>query len=494
MKKNELINNVKRAREHDVIAIEALYFATYSGMHSVIYNLCANKNDVEDILQEGYVSAFANLNQLTNDEAFVGWLKKTMVNAWRMYLRNNVPDYDTTVFEVAEDQLEAWQFGRSLQDTVEISETNREIWELVQALPEHQRVCMVLYYYEEMKVEEIAESLGIPEGSVKSRLYYGRLKLRETMEQRGLHFLGNLPGGTWTTPAAEAAASQTMLAKILAALEVASDTGTATGGLSVVAKLALSIAALLTAGGIIGGVALHPQNRQSGAVTPSTTRAAVTTVATATTATITTTTTATTTTTVPTTTTTAAPRLYVSFDCEKADDGVILTNYKGNEPNVVIPDTLDGMNVVAIGKNAFRYSSVLESVTIPPTVRTIGSGAFRECRQLRRVSIGSGVNVIGDAAFLGCPLQSVTIPSNVREIESYAFAYCPFLTEVKVEEGVQRISYAAFRDCPALSIAVLPASVKVIGGDAFDGASPDFSIDAPEGTYAYEYALNTGSR
>ncbi|MBQ9902015.1 MAG: sigma-70 family RNA polymerase sigma factor [Clostridia bacterium] len=478
MKKNKLINNVKRARERDAKAIEALYSATYSVMHSVIYNLCSNKNDVEDILQEGYVSAFANLNQLTNDEAFVSWLKKTMVNAWRMYLRNNVPDYDTTVFEVAEEQLESWQLGRSLQDTVEISETNREIWELVQVLPENQRVCMVLYYYEDMKVEEIAESLGIPEGSVKSRLYYGRLKLKESMEQRGIHFSSAL-----TVPAAEAAASQTMLAKILAALEVASDSGTAAAGLSVAAKLALSVAALLTAGGIIGGVAFHLQSKPSGSAT----HREGTTEITATTATASTVATTTaTTTTLPATT---APKLYVSFDYQKADGGVILTNYKGNEPNVVIPDTLDGMNVVAIGQNAFKYSRVLQSVTIPPTVRAIGSGAFRECRHLRRVSIGSGVNVIGDAAFLGCALETVSIPSNVREIESYAFAYCPSLTEVTVEEGTERISYAAFRDCPNLRAVTLPSSVNIIGGDAFDGAASDFSITAPEGSYAYEYEL-----
>ena len=485
MKKTDIkkiTHYVDRALSHDENAIKALYEYTYADMHSLAYNLCNNKSDVEDILQESYISAFSKLDTLAEKGSFVSWLRKIVVNTWKDSLKSKTVIHETTLYDLTDEAHEDWLTAESLQVTVEVSETNREIWELVQALPEHQRVCMVLYYYEEMKIDEIAEALDIPEGSVKSRLYYGRLKLRESMEQRGIHSYGTL-----TAPAAEAAASQTMLAKILAALEVASDSGTAAAGLSAGAKLALTFAALLTAGGMIGGMAFRSQSKPSEPVAPTTTRTTVTTTATTTTTTTVTTTT-TTTTTVPAATTTTAPKLYVSFDCEKTDGGVILTRYTGNEPNVVIPDTIDGMSVVAIGDNAFKHRSVLRSVTIPSTVLTIGSGAFRECRNLRGVTIGSGVTSIGNAAFLGCALQSVSIPSNVRKIGVYAFAYCDSLTQLTVAEGTEKIGYAAFLDCPNLRGAALPVSVNDIGGDSFDGASPDFTITAPEGTYAYEYA------
>ena len=491
MKKTDIPHYVDRALSHDENAIKALYEYTYADIYSMAYNLCRNKSDVDDILQEGYISAFSKLDTLAEKGSFVSWLKKIVINTWKDSLKSKAIIHETALYDLTDDGYEDQQAVESLQDIVEVSETNREIWELAQALPENQRVCMVLYYYEEMKIDEIAEALGIPEGSVKSRLYYGRQKLREGMEQRGIHSLGNLPGSTLTAPAAEAAASQATLAKILTALEIASDSGTAAAGFSTGAKLALSIAALLTAGGIIGGVAMRPQSRQSEPVASAATHTTVTT-ATATTTTTTITTTSTATTTVPTTTTTTAPTLYVAFDYQKTDGGVILTNYKGNEPDVVIPDMIDGMNVVAIGENAFKYSSILRSVTIPSTVRTIGSGAFRECRHLGSVSIGSGVTSIGNAAFLGCALQSVSIPPNVREIGVYAFAYCDSLTEVAIAEGTESIGYAAFRDCPNLRTATLPASVNDIGGDSFDGASPEFTITAPEGTYAYEYAAEEG--
>ena len=490
MKKTEITFFVKRAQSRDEKAIEALYNHTYSDMYALVCNLCRNRNDVEDILQESYISAFSKLDTLAEKSSFVSWLKKIVINTWKDFLKNKAAIHETTLYDLTDEMCEDWQVTESSQELVELSETNREIRELVQALPENQRVCMVLFYYEEMRIEEIADVLGIPEGSVKSRLYYGRQKLRERMEQRGIHALGELPGGSSAAPAAEAAASQAVLGRILAALEIASDSGAAAAaGFGIGAKAALSVAALLTAGGLIGGIALFPHGRQSEPAAPDAVRTSVTTVATTAAATTSTTaaTTTTTMTAAPTTTATSAPKRYVSFDYKKTDGGVVLTKYTGNEADVTIPETLDGQPVVAVGDSAFQRSHVLRSVSIPSTVRAVGSNAFRECRNLRSVSLGSGVNAIGDAAFLGCGLQSVTLPPNVREIESYAFAYCPSLTEVRAEEGVERISYAAFRDCPNLRTAVLPASVQVIGGDSFDGAAPDFCITAPEGTYAYEY-------
>ncbi len=496
MKSKELTHYIEKARKQDPKAIEALYQNTYSKMYSLVKHLCVSSNDVEDILQEGYVNALANLNQLANDEAFFSWLRKTMINAWRMHIRRNMPDYDTTVFDVAEEQMNDWQFGPSLQDTVENFETSREIREMVNALPENQRVCMVLYYFDDMKIEEIAEALGIPPGSVKSRLYYGRLKLKENLEQRGII---QSYGAIAAAPAAEAAASKSVFVRILAALQIPSESGAVAGGMSTTARVAVSMAALLTAGGVISGAVMFPKNRQPGLEVPSAAHTTVTTAVQTTTTTVSTTfsaATTTTTTAAPTTTTTTAttaPKLYVSFDYQKTEGGVILTRYTGNEPDVVIPETIDGMKVVAIGANAFKFKSVLRSVTIPSTVSTVGSAAFRECRNLRSVSLGSGVNEIGNAAFLGCALQSVSIPSNVRSIGVYAFAYCPDLAEVRVAEGTESIGYAAFRDCPNLRSATLPASVNVIGGDSFDRAAEDFTITAPVDTYAYEYELNRHS-
>ncbi len=475
MEQIELIGYVERAAARDAEAVEALYRYTYPGMYSLVYRLCDNKNDVEDILQESYITAFSKLDMLVEKAAFVGWLKKIVVNTWRDYLRNKTVTHETSVSDVTDDQWEDWQHTESAQDTVEISETNREIRELVEALPQHQRICVILYYYEEMPVEDIATALGIPAGTVMSRLHYGRQKLKEDMTKRGIHSYGVL-----AAPATQA--NPALLAKILAALEMTSDGTTAAiatkavGG-GIAAKIGLAAVSLVTAGGIIGGAAMLPR-RERQEQQPVTTATRMTTTAAATTTTATTTTTTTTTTTAPpttttttaattTTATTTAPPQVMSFDYQAADGGVCLTRYTGNVADVTIPDTLDGLPVVAIGNGAFQYNDIIESVSIPASVRTIHDNAFRECHRLRRISLGSGVNDIGGMAFLGCDaLERVTIPANVRRVDIYAFAYCEGLSEVVIEEGVTSLGAYAFAYCPGLQTVTLPDSVTQIGKDA----------------------------
>ena len=63
------------------------------------------------------------------------------------------------------------------------------LWALVQQLPEEQRMAVTLYYYDELSVGEIAHALGIPQGTVKSRLSRGRDKLRECLKKEGIYDL-----------------------------------------------------------------------------------------------------------------------------------------------------------------------------------------------------------------------------------------------------------------------------------------------------------------
>ena len=450
MDKTRMIKYVEQAATGDAKAIEALYKYTYPGAYSFAGHLCANENDVEDILQESYITAFSRLNTIRDRVAFPAWFKKIIVNTWRAYAKDKSNAYETAVFDAKDEYFEEGMYSESALDMVEISETNREIYGLVSELPENQRVCMILYYYEDMKVEEIAEALNIPVGSVKSRLYYGRQQLRRRMEERKPDSFSAV-----TLPAVPTVTDSAMFAKIMAALTAGSQATAA---------------------------------RSFSAVTFTTAATTVTTSAATTTTTTSTEETAATTAALPT-----QPQIYASFDYRAEGDGVILIRYTGNESDVTVPEKIDGKTVTAIGDGAFKMSNVLRSVVIPSTVRRIGGSAFRECRNLCAVTLGSGVEEIGGSAFLGCSaLQRLAIPSNVRSLGGLAFAHCTELAEVEAAQGVEVIGYAAFKGCTSLKSASLPESVRSIGDDTFDGAGDGFYITAPEGTYAYEYAALKG--
>ncbi len=102
-------------------------------------------------------------------------------------------------------------------------------------------------------------------------------------------------------------------------------------------------------------------------------------------------------------------RYYVDSGSE-----VVITEYFPQGGNVIIPSTIAGMAVVAIGNSAFVFSRKLTSVTIPESVKVIGNDAFSGCTGLTNVTILNGVTSIRSRAFSGCTgLSSITIPNSV---------------------------------------------------------------------------------
>ena len=127
-----------------------------------------------------------------------------------------------------------------------------------------------------------------------------------------------------------------------------------------------------------------------------------------------------------------------------------IVSYNGTATDVVIPDTLDGHKVEALGwglgspfadiadtmtsvvipegirtmQNAcFKNCTKLQSVTIPSTVRYMGFSVFEGCTSLSEVEIKDGVTEIGRYAFLNTALTSLYIPASVTEIDDYAIGY-----------------------------------------------------------------------
>lgn len=129
---------------------------------------------------------------------------------------------------------------------------------------------------------------------------------------------------------------------------------------------------------------------------------------------------------------------------ENGDGSVTIAKYKGSDENVVIPDTIDGMTVTAIGDfydsqdssgtessgalgvrmGAFEGNTEIKSVVIPDSVTKIAASAFDSCEKLESVTFGKGVKTIGDFAFIDCSnLKSVVLPENIEEIGNKAFGY-----------------------------------------------------------------------
>ena len=138
-------------------------------------SLCSNVADAEDLYQETWFKAIRNFKKYDGVRPFDKWLFAICVNTFKSEVELFYNKKRKTFFTDAEMQL----FFDSLPDnTSQSPERYAELHEQVQRLPKKLRAVLVLYYFRDCSVKETAEILGIPEGTVKSRLSTAREKLK----------------------------------------------------------------------------------------------------------------------------------------------------------------------------------------------------------------------------------------------------------------------------------------------------------------------------
>ena len=147
---------------------------------------------------------------------------------------------------------------------------------------------------------------------------------------------------------------------------------------------------------------------------------------------------------------------------KKREDGtLVITNYKGIDTEVVVPEKIGKSIVTAIGYGAFCEMSRLKEIRIPKGVEKIESNAFRGCKALENITIPEGVQEIGMLAFGACDaLKTIIIPGTVKSVGTFAFANCNQLKKVYLCEGVLEIGARAFEKCSCLEEVILPQSVQ----------------------------------
>ncbi len=180
-------------------ALTELYNRTYSSVYNTVRFLVRDEDAVLDIVQDSYLRAFRSLGQLREAEKFGPWVKRIAHNRAIDYLRQKKPVAFSEM--LPDDSDEAVEFEDDRPENlpevaIDRRETARLIGEILDSLPEDQRACITMFYYEQLSVNEIAAELNIPEATVKSRLQYGRKKIEtqvRNLERKGTKLYGIAP-------------------------------------------------------------------------------------------------------------------------------------------------------------------------------------------------------------------------------------------------------------------------------------------------------------
>ncbi len=206
MEKENLISLVKQAQQSDPQALNDLFTETYNDVYYFALKTVKNETLAKDITQETFITIFQNIEGLNDPVAYPAWSRQITYRHCLQYIKKQ----DKEVL-VEEDED-----GNSIFDTVREDRTEfipdealdkedfkKTILEMVDGLPEEQRTAIILYYYDELSVKQIAEIQGVTEGTVKSRLNYGRKAIKSSVESYEkkhnvkLHCAGVLPLLLW---------------------------------------------------------------------------------------------------------------------------------------------------------------------------------------------------------------------------------------------------------------------------------------------------------
>lgn len=197
----DIVQGIKDRNEK---AIEEFYSLTYKQGFSVAIQIVKNEQDAMDLLQDAYLSALTKIEQLESSAKIKSWFNCIVANRCRDWLRKK-KGHNTQLFaelkndeydEGVEDRFANENMQFSPDESVDYAETKRLMQEILDKLPEDQRLCVLMYYYEELSVGEIAQALECSTGTVKSRLNYARKKIKnevEELERKGTKLYGIAP-------------------------------------------------------------------------------------------------------------------------------------------------------------------------------------------------------------------------------------------------------------------------------------------------------------
>lgn len=479
----ELLRAIEQLKNGEEAGFNYIYAQTYKLVYFQARGHLKNEEDVQDLVQSVYIALYRNIHTLKDPEAFYGWLKTIVRNQAVMMLRKFKDEI--SLEEGMEEkqgvaQLASFDISTLPEATAEQKAVSEMVADIISELPELQKSALLMYYYENMKVEEIAEVMGCSAGTIKSRLNYARKQIGErveAIEKRDGIRLHALAIPTLVFAFRMLAGREPK--KAMAAMDMLGCIGAASEGMPLAASLA-------------SNASVTAETLEIGASTPAATEVLASNAST------------------PATVlgngATSAGKISKGVFSElKALSGkakavmlagtLVVSGGAVTASNVVenyIERSADTEQMMADGQQE-QGETPTPTLVPTPTPYVMSEAEQKTFENLRYEIVDGEVTVlglvdgaqltelvipaqiegypvtrIGDKAFANCSeLTRVVLPDSVIKMGEEVFSWCVKLQEVTLSKQLMSIPRETFRGCEALLTIELPESVLSIEGDVF---------------------------
>jgi len=156
-------------------------------IYALAYRQIGREEDARDVCQETFFRAYRALNGFRGQAKFSSWLYRIALNLCRDWLRRErrtpivQPPEDVDLFDLAASR----EPSESIEDRVARRDLSRAVERAMAVLPEEQRTAIILKEYQGLTFQEIADLMGCPLSTVKTRLYQGLSVLRRELARSG---------------------------------------------------------------------------------------------------------------------------------------------------------------------------------------------------------------------------------------------------------------------------------------------------------------------
>ena len=163
----DTVKLVRKSKKGNNLAFSILIKSYEKDLYKVAIAMTKNDDDALDCIQEAILQAYISIKDLRQDEYFKTWLIKILINKCNALLKKNKKILNLDVSIAENDKVEQ-------SDRLELKDS-------INNLDSNLKIIVILYYYEDMSIKDISESLNVPQGTIKSRLSRARIKLKEML-------------------------------------------------------------------------------------------------------------------------------------------------------------------------------------------------------------------------------------------------------------------------------------------------------------------------
>ena len=151
-------------------------------VYTLTMRMLKNREEAEEVAQDSFIKAYKSLNRFKGDSKFSTWIYKIAYNTSLDRLKKNKKHYnDVPIDEFTEHQVKTID---NALDNLESKEQTKAIQDCITLLPSEDGFLLTLYYFDEMSLEEISQTVGLTSNNVKVKIFRARKKLATILKNR----------------------------------------------------------------------------------------------------------------------------------------------------------------------------------------------------------------------------------------------------------------------------------------------------------------------